>query len=100
MRPTTMPARNAPRAIETPNSLAEPDGDAQGHDEHREREQLAGARCRRPVEQPGDQRSPGEERQADHHRDLHDGHDHGEGDAPGPDCRGRRRPAAAPARGR
>ena len=57
-RPTTIPARNAPSAIETPKSLRRSDGDAEGEDEDGQREQLARAGGGDAVEQPGDEPPP------------------------------------------
>ena len=89
-----MPARKAPRAIETPNSFADPTAIPSATTStvsvNSSRERVAAA-C---GEQPGDQPPPAEVRQADHRRDFHDGQDHGDGQSAGsPVPPGRRRRA-------
>ena len=63
-RPTTMPARNAPSAIETPKSCGRADRDAEREDEHREREELARAGGGDAGEQPRHDASAADENEA------------------------------------
>ena len=83
-RPTTMPARNAPRAIETPKSLADPTAMPSATTEHGQGEQLPRAGRGHAVEQPGDEPPADEERQGHQRGDLDHGEPEADGDPPRP----------------
>ena len=71
--PTTAPARNAPRANDTPKTADETIGDAQGDGQHGQREQLARALAGDLVEQPGHDPGAGHEHQRREDRRLAEG---------------------------
>ena len=80
-RPTTIPARNAPRAIETPNSAADPSaiageddhGDQGGHLHSGDAERCCEGRCRwGGAEQPGKEHEDDDREQILSGR-IHDG---------------------------
>ena len=82
------PGQERPEGHRDAEELDRADGDAQGDDEHCQREEFAGPRCRRPFEEPGDEAVAEEEGQGHHHGDLDQGYDHREGHAPGFDAGG------------
>ena len=72
-RPTTSPARNAPRAMDTSKSKADAHGDTESQHENGQSEQLARASRGHPVEQPRHHPPASEEDQGHHGDDLHRG---------------------------
>ena len=78
--PTTMPARNAPSAIDTPKHDGRPRGDRQRQGQDGEGEQLAGAGARHLAEQPRDDEPAPRDDDQPEHGDLDDGEAEGEED--------------------
>ena len=98
-RPTTMPARNAPSAIDTPKTAAEPTAMPERDDEHGQREQLARPRRGDPIEQPRDDaRCRRRTVNATRPATLTSVERDGRAERRAPTRRRRTRPAAAPAR--
>ena len=83
-RPTTIPARNAPEGHRDAEELRRSHGDAEGHAEDGQGEQLPRPGGGHAVQQPGDEPSPDDERQGHHRGELGHGDPEAGGDPPAP----------------